>query len=225
MTSQSISSLSETIGANQSSVTQYLKRGTATISQEKKNALMEGLGIDHKTGTLKPGVHRWDWNVAEVPAELLEETVRITMPEGGIIFPIEVPFLKQPRANPIWILASHEGVCVVLYLSFKTKIKGMTLPNDYFKSIVRRGFFKVSSFGSDWLWNGGGQDKSEAKKIGINEEQFNRLIYDKTTGVPEIREMIGLPTPEWTWGRVMVMLQRQYPSAEEYARKFHLDQK
>ena len=214
--------LARELNADNTNLVKFLKRGAASIAQEKKVLLAQLLGLDPETGTMTPYIHHWDWNPLDVPSEHLQEIIRETLPGGGVVTPISVLMnsvegLKQRfLTRPGWVVAANIGACAIIYESPKTKFIQIIPPNLYRGWLAKP--FKLEE--RDWIW---------IKKVkNVSPEEYTRLIYDKSPTVPEVREILHLPplsTNKWTWGRVMVMLQRQYPSAEEYARKFHLDQK
>ena len=209
--------LAREIGVDNTNLVKFFKRGSATISQEKKALLAQLLGLDPKTGYMTLDVHHWDWNPLDVPAEHLEEIIRETLPGGGNVIPFGIPLnsvesLKHrflTRAG--WIVAANIGSCSVIYESFKTKFSQIIPPNLY-RGWLAKPFHLEDR---DWKWG---------KMNYVNVEEYVRIIQDKSTTVPEIREIFRLLTPDWTWGRVMVKLQRKYPSAEEFAKEFSLDQ-
>nr|EDZ40416.1 MAG: Hypothetical protein CGL2_11346195 [Leptospirillum sp. Group II '5-way CG'] len=213
--------LARELNADNTNLVKFLKRGAASIAQEKKIMLAQLLGLDPETGTMTPNIHHWDWNPLDVPSEHLQEIIRETLPGGGIVMPISVPInsaegIKQRfLTRPGWVVAANIGPCAIIYESPKTKFIQIIPPNLYRGWLAKP--FKLEE--RDWNW----------KKVKIvSPEEYIRLICDKSTTVSEVREMLNLPplsTNKWTWGRVMVMLQKQYPSAEDFARKFHLDKK
>ncbi|MHB1287572.1 MAG: helix-turn-helix domain-containing protein [Leptospirales bacterium] len=81
---KSITSIALEAGIDPTNLSRALK-GHSTVSDEKMEKVLEHLGVDPVTGTLKPVVHRWKVNPAKFNLIEFEKLILDLVPGGGEI--------------------------------------------------------------------------------------------------------------------------------------------
>ena len=76
-------------GVDPTNLSRALK-GHSTVSGEKMEKVLEHLGVDSVTGTLKPVVHRWRFNQANLKEIEFDEIIQRLVPGGGEIIHLEL---------------------------------------------------------------------------------------------------------------------------------------
>ena len=86
LTEKSITSIALEAGVDPTNLSRFLK-GHSTVSDEKMEKVLEHLGVDPVTGTLKPGIHRWKVNPSRSKSIKFEfeDLIPDLVPGGGKI--------------------------------------------------------------------------------------------------------------------------------------------
>ena len=84
LTEKSITSIALEAGVDPTNLSRFLK-GHSTVSDEKMEKVLEHLGVDPVTGTLKPVVHKWKVNPAKFNLIEFEKLILDLVPGGGDI--------------------------------------------------------------------------------------------------------------------------------------------
>ena len=86
LTEKSITSIALEAGVDPTNLSRFLK-GHSTVSDEKMEKVLEHLGVDPVTGTLKPGIHRWKVNPSRSKSIEFEfeDLIPNLVPGGGKI--------------------------------------------------------------------------------------------------------------------------------------------
>ncbi|MHB8422322.1 MAG: helix-turn-helix domain-containing protein [Leptospirales bacterium] len=79
---KTITSIALETGVDPTNLSRALK-GHSTVSDEKMEKVLEHLGVDPVTGTLKPVVHRWTFNPDNLKGVEFEEILTKLVPVGG----------------------------------------------------------------------------------------------------------------------------------------------
>lgn len=104
---KTITSLALEAGIDPTNLSRALK-GHATVSNEKMEKVLEHLGVDPVTGTLKPVVHRWRFN-RQVAIKLLKLLPEL-LPGGG-----EMIGLALKKDDYGWVaLVGNNGARIIL---------------------------------------------------------------------------------------------------------------
>jgi transcriptional regulator with XRE-family HTH domain len=81
---KSITAIALDAGVDPTNLSRFLK-GHSTVSDEKMEKVLEHLGVDPVTGTLKPVVHKWKVNPAKFNLIEFEKLILDLVPGGGDI--------------------------------------------------------------------------------------------------------------------------------------------
>ncbi len=104
---KTITSIALEAGIDPTNLSRALK-GHSTVSNEKMEKVLEHLGVDPVTGTLKPVVHRWRFNL-QVATKLLKLLPEL-LPGGG-----EIIGLALKRDEYGWVaLVGNNGARIIL---------------------------------------------------------------------------------------------------------------
>lgn len=86
---KTITSIALEAGVDPTNLSRFLK-GHSTVSDEKMEKVLEHLGVDPVTGTLKSVVHRWTFNPANLKGVQFEELLSSLAPGGGRLIHLEL---------------------------------------------------------------------------------------------------------------------------------------
>lgn len=211
---KTITSLALEAGIDPTNLSRALK-GHSTVSNEKMEKVLEHLGVDPVTGTLKPVVHRWRFN-RQVVTKLLKLLPEL-LPGGG-----EMIGLALKKDDYGWVaLVGNNGSRIILdhaIIIFEdgrphSKVRPLEGPFPEWKESYRR----------------------------ITPSDLKKLIDDKTLTTTEFDEILGLKyekplsggnsilaEPEtgfeygWTWEAIMVKAKEVGLTPREVAERLGL---
>ena len=227
LTGKSITSIALEAGVDPTNLSRALK-GHSTVSAQKMQKVLEYLGVDSVSGTLKPIVHRWT-----VPSHLIEDVLQVEsivqkiLPGGGTIYPVR-------KKNPImvkmttesyapwapwirWVLVPLAFPEVRVILKMGEKIKQLINPFDNHSPAP----FRMDG----WFWPDGskGNEKEKIKKtlwVDLPGEMFLRASSDETLSILDLDAILRI-THSWTWEN----LELRGWTPEKVAKKLGLENK
>jgi hypothetical protein len=173
LTEKSITSIALEAGVDPTNLSRFLK-GHSTVSDEKMEKVLEHLGVDPVTGTLKPGIHRWKVNPSRSKSIKFEfeDLIPDLVPGGGKII-----ILALNKDDYRWsAIVGNNGTRIIMdsALMVFQIADGEPQPK----------FALLEAFLPEWKWK-------ESYRI-ITSADLKRLIGDVTLTPSEFDEILGL---------------------------------
>ena len=216
---KSITSIALEAGVDPTNLSRYLK-GHSTVSDEKMEKVLEHLGVDPVTGTLKPVVHRWKINPAISKSIKFEELIPDLVPGGGKIIIIA---LKKDDYRWSAIIGNN-GTRIII----DSALLVFECANGHPEPKVPL----LESLFPEWGW------KESYKRI--TPSTLKKLIEDENLTPSEFDEILGLkyetPLSEgvsfaredaaedaWTWESVVSKAKESGLTPREVAEKLGIE--
>ena len=173
LTEKSITSIALEAGVDPTNLSRFLK-GHSTVSDEKMEKVLEHLGVDPVTGTLKLGIHKWKVNPSRSKSIEFEfeDLIPNLVPGGGKII-----ILALNKDDYRWsAIVGNNGTRIIMdsALMVFQIADGEPQPK----------FALLEAFFPEWKWK-------ESYRI-ITPDNLKRLIEDKTLTLSEFDEILGL---------------------------------
>jgi transcriptional regulator with XRE-family HTH domain len=214
---KTITSLALEAGVDPTNLSRFLK-GHSTVSDEKMGKVLEHLGVDPVTGTLKPVVYRWKVNPATFNLIEFEKLLSDLVPGGGKII-----MLALKRDDHKWsAIVGKNGTRIIMDHALAV-LEDLVLESFKVRS--------VEEFVPEWT--------GSFRKISPSD--LKKLIEDKTLTPSEFDEILGLnhePSTldgasfaredgtenehEWTWNLILRKAREAGLNPEEAAKRLGL---
>ena len=169
---KTITSLALEAGIDPTNLSRALK-GHSTVSGEKMEKVLEYLGVDPVTGTLKPVVHRWKVNPAKFNLIEFEKLILDLVPEGG-----EIINLALKRDDYRWsAIVGNNGARIIMdhFLMFIKTLEQTAEQEE-------KGIEYVEEFFPSW----------NVSYLKISLDTLKKLIGDEPLTSSEFDEILGL---------------------------------
>lgn len=216
LTEKTITSLALEAGIDPTNLSRSLK-GHSTVSAEKMENVLEHLGVDPVTGTLKPVVHRWRFNLRKSIelGELLPEL----LPGGGEIIGLA---LKRNRDYLWTAIVGNNGTRIIMNDAIMVLEDGSPVAK----------VIPLEEFLPEW---------KESYRI-ITPADLKKLIDNKTLSPSEFDEILGLNYEThlsdgssfaredeaenacWTWNLIFKKAKEAGLTPREVAKRLGFDQ-
>ncbi len=223
LTGKTITSIALEARVDPTNLSRALK-GHSTVSDEKMEKVLEHLGADPVTGTLKPVIHRWKVNSATFNLIEFEKFILDLIPEGG-----QIINLALKRDDYRWsAIVGNNGARIIMDHSLMV-IK----PLEKTAEQEEEGIENVEEFFPSPSWYG--------SFLRITPDNLKKLIEDETLTPSEFDEILslkyGIPLQEgnsilaeqetgfeyeWTWDLIMKKAKESGFTPKEVAEKLGL---
>lgn len=220
LNNKTITSLALETGIDPTNLSRALK-GHSTVSDEKMKKVLEHLGVDPVTGTLKPVVHRWKIDSSVFDLIEFEKLILDLVPGGG-----EIIILALKKDYYRWsIIVGDNGTCIIIDGAIMTFIRsGQSVrgPKEGYEREPKEIF-------PEWKLT---------YRI-ITPDTLKKLIEDKTLSPSEFDEIMGLnygmhpsgvsfaregeAENVWTWDLIMKRAKESGLTPREVAEKLGIE--
>ena len=214
---KTITSIALEAGVDPTNLSRSLK-GHSTVSDEKMEKVLEHLGVDPVTGTLKPVVHRWKVKPAMVESTEFEELIPDLIPGGGKI--IILTLKKDDYRDYRWsAIAGNNGARIVIIdlalIDFENRNSdSLIIPFEEFFPEWKGSFRRITS--------------SDLKKL-IEDETLTPSEFDEILGFNYGTHPSGVSFARedevenaWTWKTVMTKAREAGLTPREVAERLGL---
>ena len=209
--------LAKKTSINRANLSLWLKDAkNGYLSIEKIHTLSQALGYDDQNGKLLAGIHRWFVNIS-VERFTLSEVLNSTSPTGGKIIPVEIcvypsHFLGKDFVVGVfkyfWVIIPNDrSTRIIVFLGEYTEDYDFS---EFYKPTIEYEYVLNSWESSEKILF----DSSKAKVTGIIEKLENESL-----SIPELDQILGIEGSEWTWERLVSVMQSKGKVPSEWARE------